>query len=566
MREHLSFLWEDQTTTKEGRGYAVAKLGDAWVTDRFGKYLCEGEQIFPFHVVTVYHLEGVSGKSVGGHPEARRMLSDVENGRITGLIFSKLARLARNTQDLLEFADFFKQHNADLISLQESIDTSTPAGRLFYTMIAGMATWEREEIVDRINATIPVRAKLGKSLGGVAPFGYEWANGKLKPHPEQSVLRRRVFELYAEHRRAGAVARILNEASHRSPTGKPWTDMAVHRLLRDPVIGKRIVNRVCHRGPDGKDIPKPESEWLTQEVEPIVSEQLWAQVQHILGEPIRRNSQHSRPPVHLFAGYVYCHCGRKMYVVSNSPKYICQKCRTKIPKTDLEDIFYHQLQRFLLSPVELNDFLQQAEASVADKQAELEILNRELETVTREMDQTYRLYLDGHLSGEAFGKRYRPLEEREQQINDALPRLQGEIDALKISYLSSDKILTEAQDLYASWHNLDFHDRRKIVENLVDRIVIGTDAIEIELCYLPPPPAEPSPKLMVKTKPSRQGRLAISLAFVPDGTPGVCGTGSRHCRGGLKATVPDGTFRPAHPCADRRARGPLGRWSEMRPL
>ncbi|MCH7662172.1 MAG: recombinase family protein [Euryarchaeota archaeon] len=47
----------------------------------------------------------------------------------SGLIFSKLARLARNTRELLQFADYFRDHGADLISIQEAIDTSTPAGR-----------------------------------------------------------------------------------------------------------------------------------------------------------------------------------------------------------------------------------------------------------------------------------------------------------------------------------------------------------------------------------------------------------------------------------------------------
>jgi site-specific DNA recombinase len=77
-------------------------------------------------VKEVYDLAGVSGKSVIEHTEAKRMMADIERGHISGLIFSKLARLARNTRELLDFADYFKDHGADLVSLQESIDTSTP--------------------------------------------------------------------------------------------------------------------------------------------------------------------------------------------------------------------------------------------------------------------------------------------------------------------------------------------------------------------------------------------------------------------------------------------------------
>src|SRR5208283_3915202 len=65
-----------------------------------------------WEIVEVYHLEAVSGKTVIAHPEAQRMLKDIKRGHVTGLIFSKLARLARNARELLEFADIFEKEEA----------------------------------------------------------------------------------------------------------------------------------------------------------------------------------------------------------------------------------------------------------------------------------------------------------------------------------------------------------------------------------------------------------------------------------------------------------------------
>ncbi len=342
-------------------------------------------------VVEVYDLAGVSGKTVMENAEAKRMIADIKRGHITGLIFSKLARLARNTKELLDFSDLFRQHHADMISLQEKIDTSSPAGRLFYTMIAAMAQWEREEIADRVKASIKIRAKLGKSLGGAAPFGYQWKDNKLVVHPVEAPVRKLMYELFSKNKRMKGVARLLNQSGYRTRNGSKFTDTTVLRLIQDATAKGLYRSNHTYRDGKGKLLPKPEAEWVFSPVEPIVSEALWKECNDAL-EARKAQRPLGPKPVHLFAGILHCGCGQKMYVFSRSPKYVCPKCRNKITVEDIDGVFHDELRDFFVSQEKIKAHLESANQNLADKKNRLEAHNRQIEKVRTEMRKTYELY------------------------------------------------------------------------------------------------------------------------------------------------------------------------------
>jgi site-specific DNA recombinase len=436
-------------------------------------------------VVRVYNLAGVSGKTVKEHPEAKAMLDDVAAGRISALIFSKLARLARNTKELLEFSEYFKRHDAALVSLSESIDTSTPAGLLFYTVIAALAEFERGEIADRVKASVKTRAKLGKPLGGAAPFGYRWVDKKLVPDPNEAPIVRRLFELFREHKRLKMVGKILNEAGHRTRGGADFSDTTVGRLLSEPTAkGLRRANYTTSCGANQAWAIKPEEEWIYVPVEAIVSVDLWEECNNILAG--RRDGRRpSKTVVHLFTGYTFCECGTKMYVPSNNPKYCCRSCKNKVPLDDLERVFKEQLQGFVFSPEDVQAHLETADEEIAERKSRLDAIVAERDKTKAEADKVYRLYVDGAISPQGFGDRYRPLEERLGQLDLELPRLQGEMDFLTIRHLSSGDIIKQSQDLYGGWDNLTFEEKRQIVETIVERVTVGKDGISFDLNYLP---------------------------------------------------------------------------------
>lgn len=165
---------------------------------------------------------------------------------------------------------------------------------------------------------------MNKNTSGPTSFGYERQGGRLVAHRNEAPIRRRIFELFAEHQRKKIVAEILNAEGARTRNGAAFTGQTIGRLLQDEnVIG------------------------VPGKAQALVSKELFERCTAILLAQVRDGGA-KRKVVHLFAGFAFCTCGQKMYVPSNAHKYICGDCRTKIPTDDLEAVFCSQLSTYEL--------------------------------------------------------------------------------------------------------------------------------------------------------------------------------------------------------------------------
>jgi site-specific DNA recombinase len=125
------------------------------------------------------------------------------------------------------------------------------------------------------------------------------------------------------------------------------------------------------------------------------------------------------------------------------------------------------------------EHLQSTHKNLSEKEILLKAHQAEIQKVREDMTRTHRLYLDGHVTAQGFGDFYKPDEERLNQLVTTLPKLQADVDALKVNHLSADELLHEAATIDQQWPTLSPDDKRKIVESLVEKITVGNDEIDI---------------------------------------------------------------------------------------
>lgn len=133
----------------------------------------------------------------------------------------------------------------------------------------------------------------------------------------------------------------------------------------------------------------------------------------------------------------------------------------------------------------MTNYLSKGDQVIKEKEELLQSMGSQKQGLLAEKEMVYRAYINQKISMDDFGLQFNPISERVKQIDKQIPELQGEIDFLKIQYLNSGEILSDARNLHSKWRDLNFEEKRRIVENITENVIVGKENISINLCYLP---------------------------------------------------------------------------------
>lgn len=155
---------------------------------------------------------GFSAKSMN-RPAMQDIIKMIERKEVDAVVILKLDRLTRSVKDLGFITELINKTGVALVSVQDSINTSTAAGRLVLNVLGSVAQWERESNGERVKAAMSVKKSAGQLVGSI-PYGFDLADDgvTLVENPNEQ----KALELIRELRAKGlSFRKIANELESR---------------------------------------------------------------------------------------------------------------------------------------------------------------------------------------------------------------------------------------------------------------------------------------------------------------------------------------------------------------
>lgn len=403
---------------------------------------------------------GWSGSNIE-RPEMQRLIEDVNADKISHVIVYKLDRLSRSQKDTLYLIeDVFNPHGVDFVSLNESMDTSTPMGRLMLGILSAFAQLERENIRLRTRMGMKERVKSGLWMGGGrVPFGYDYdkEKGVLVPNKDARKVRE-IYKLYIEGKAPQEIANLL---------GLKYDRLVYQILMRKSNYGIIEYNGEEYQG----------------QHEPIISQEIYDIAMRCM---LERKFVRANTSEHLLTGLLHCgKCGAKMRYQkwgNKGCKLVCysqQKSKLYLvrdPDCNQQRIWADEVEEKVIQAIFAfaNNYKPSETESLAPGDT-VSLLYEQQRALNKKIKRLYNIYAaeeDDDILLETINELKKKLSQINQQIE-----LNTQSDTVLARRREKAELLLTVSEL---WGTMDVRQKKHIIRKLVNKVVITDSHVHID--------------------------------------------------------------------------------------
>jgi site-specific DNA recombinase len=436
------------------------------------------------------------GGFTGGNmerPALKRLLADIELGRVDCIVTYKVDRLSRSLMDFARMMETFERHGISFVSVTQQFNTTHSMGRLTLNILLSFAQFEREIIAERTRDKIAAARRKGKWSGGAPILGYDVVDTKLVVNEIEGKRVRQIFELYLEQQALIPTARELNR---RGWTTKCWTTKKgktrggagftktnLYQLLTNVVYaGKVRYKDEVHEG----------------EHDGIVPADVFDRVQQLLARNGRTGGREVRNRTgSLLRGLLFCRpCGCAMshsysqqgrkryryYVCTRAQKQGWSACPApSVPAAEIERFVVDQIRVVGRDPALLAETSSEARAHAERAIRRLEDEQRALKRqLSRDNAELHRTASAPHSTD-----RLAELQDVVRVAERRLTEVREELAGLARELVDEREIETALSKFDPVWESLCPREQQRLVRLLVERVVYDGEHCDVSITFHP---------------------------------------------------------------------------------
>ena len=273
-----------------GHAYVASQRSEGWIP-----------------VADDYDDGGFSGGNMA-RPALRRLMKDIEDGKVDIVVVYKIDRLTRSLADFSKMVEVFERAGVSFVSVTQQFNTTTSMGRLMLNVLLSFAQFEREVTGERIRDKITASKRKGMWMGGVPPLGYDVKDRRLIPNQREAKIIRHIFKRFVE---LGSSTKLVKELRLDGVTSKAWITQDGKVREGKPIDKGLIYKLLGNRTYLGE--LRHKDEWFKGEHPPLIEPSTWEAVQSILRTNHRTRGNNTRATIpFLLKGIVEGADGRAM--------------------------------------------------------------------------------------------------------------------------------------------------------------------------------------------------------------------------------------------------------------